>query len=508
MHLKLWHKFALALIITSALTLLAALYFSQQSFKRGFFEYLNAQERERIEYLATQLLEDYQQTQSWSFVSQEPQQWHRYLRDTFNRARSEGLFSEQTAQIRRPPRGQPRAGFDRPPPPRGQRPPGQNRFQPPRPERAHPPKPNNNRPLLKVGLLDNNGKLIAGGVDDFGHNTLHPLQLNGQLVGQLAIKTIEQFSNQAEQEFVAQQNRAFLLIAALAVLLIGLLAWIFGRLLNARIQPLSKMAHKLTTGKFDQRLNSGLSDESGQLGDDLTQLATTLDQNRSARQRWIADISHELRTPLSVLRGELEALEDGVRPLEPAAVASLQTEVTRLTQLVEDLYQLSMADVGALSYQFESIDITDLIRQEVSAFDSQFLAQQIKTRIKVDPEQIHHIQGDVTRLSQLFKNLIQNTLRYTRSPGQLRVSLERSQVNQQPSVQINWVDSAPGVESNVLPYVFDRMRRGEASRSRETGGAGLGLAIAKQIVEVHNGSIKAQPATLGGLDIEITFPLD
>lgn len=550
MRLKLWHKFALALIVTSALTLLAALYFSQQSFKRGFLEYLNAQERGRVEYLGEQLRLDYERNQGWSFISQDDRQWHDYLRDTFDSARRKGLFADihadrprhdqrpprpedfpPPARDQRPPprpddrppppidqRRPPRSDDNRPPPPRDPPPPrnefstpsdsGQDRRPPPAPPPPPPPPRRNNRPLLKVGLLDPDGKIIAGGIDEFGNNARYPLRVGNNLVGTLVVKSVEQFSSQAEQEFVSEQNRAFLQIAVLAWLLISLLAWLFGRMINARIKPLSKMADQLTSGQFDQTIEKISHDELGELAADLNQLANTLGQNRSARQRWIADISHELRTPLSVLRGELEALEDGIRPLEQGAVDSLQKEVSRLTQLVEDLYQLSMADVGALSYQFERIDLGEMLSDDLAAMQSRFGARDITTQLDFDHTQEYIISGDANRLSQLFKNLMQNSLRYTDAPGRLKVSLKRCHLGKQPAIQINWADSAPGVPESDLANIFNRMTRVEASRNRATGGAGLGLAIVQEIVNAHQGTVEARPSVLGGLDIEIILPME
>jgi len=622
MRLKLWHKFAFLLIFTSSAILLVSFYFSQQSFTRGFFEYLNAQEDERTDYLVERLMEDYARYESWSFVSGNPQDWHQYIDDTFRQARKEGLFPELKPEnnsasarslpeqtrfhptpaedtelfqqpnapvnpgIPNPQRGPDQSQFQPPPHPNGRqsprlrnprpqdRPmlqarPGNRRLPPPHQldnrqhrsweppnnqNRAMPPArtgdqgfqppphpyessfqpfgppgginqslpagvpgdgqflpspvkpPEGPRPLLKVALEDRYGQLVAGALDQNREFSRIPLRLGNEVVGQLLVKNIDQFSSKAEKEFVHQQNRIFSQIAGLTIILIGLLAWFLGRSFNMRIDPLSKMAHQLAAGNFEEKTNITSHDELGQLSQDLNQLAYTLEQNRDARQRWIADISHELRTPIAVLQGELEALLDGIRPLKIEAIASLKSEVSRLTQLVEDLYQLSMADVGALSYEFEQINLVEILKNSLKVSAQQFKSQGISIRIKLQTKQKLYISGDKIRLEQLFKNLIQNTLRYTDSPGKLQISVFQVKRGANQSVVLHWSDSAPGVPPELCEKLFNRMVRGEGSRNRKTGGAGLGLAIVKQVVSAHRGKIRAENSPLGGLTFKMHFP--
>jgi len=629
MHIKLWHKFALILASVSAIILLVALYFSQQSFKRGFLEYLNSQERERIDYVIEQLTADYSQIGGWSFVQGPPEKWQAYLQAIFDKANSEGLFPElhperklkdnraglyradsedkrfrlplpreaqpaplpvmpemtpsapqQQPQPRplqepqpqqrpqrfappppgypppAPPKGFAPQGFPPPwgsPPPRGFSPPRQQGAQPSIPSipgisNAHaqagqidqmstdeeiktyilvPSEQVNGvgklaptrvpvvkkkqilgpRPLLKVALENEENKLIAGAMDKNGSVSRYPVLIRNQPAGFLVVKNVEQFANNAQQEFIAQQSRIFSLIAILSIVLISLLAWWLGRVFNTRIIPLSEMAHQLTDGDFDRRLALSSNDELGQLSQDLNQLAVTLEQNRNSRQRWIADISHELRTPISILRGELEALLDGIRPLQPEAIESLQTEALRLTQLVEDLYQLTMADVGALSYQFEQLNLIEVLKQELGSFKRQLKAHPVSVRLHSKFGKNVYINGDRTRLGQLFKNLIQNTLRYTDAPGELLIEVSSVQSGELTGILLRWSDSPPGVADNLYNRLFERMLRAEESRNRETGGAGLGLAIVEQIVVAHQGKVKARPSPLGGLSVEIIFPL-
>lgn len=534
MHLKLWHKFALVLIVTSALVLLAALIFSQQSFKRGFLEYLNAQEGSRLNYLGEQLVSDYQRDDSWSFLADDPQKWRHYIRQVFEQATRQGLFPELVAEnLSRPPEPQydsspppglendrrpppydgripPRPKVERKPPPgagRGPLPRENDRDRPPTSGGRRPLPPPRFQPLLNAALLDTNGGLIAGTIDISGKNNRLSLSLNDELIGVLVVKSVDRFTHQADREFVSQQNIAFLRIAGISIVLIGVLAWLLGRAFNRHVQALSKMAHRLAAGDFENRLENKNKDELGVLSQDLNLLADTLEKNRTSRQRWIADISHELRTPVSILQGELEALQDGVRPLNMSAIVSLKEEISRLTGLIDDLYQLSMADIGALSYRFEKLTVSVLVSDVLGSAQAKLRAHSIESDFSPGKEVDTCVNADADRLNQLLKNLLQNTLRYTKSPGRLSIGLKRIRHDNQDFLTIVWSDSAPGVKSSVLNRLFDRMARVEDSRNRKTGGAGLGLAIVKELAKGHGGLVSARKSNLGGLSIEISLPV-
>jgi two-component system sensor histidine kinase BaeS len=247
------------------------------------------------------------------------------------------------------------------------------------------------------------------------------------------------------------------------------------------------------------------NDELGQLAEDFNTLALTLEQNRSARQQWIADISHELRTPLAILQGELEAVQDGVRPLNADTLDSLHTEVIHLNTLVNDLHELSMSDLGALVYEKEQIDIAGVLEQSVDMHRPLAAKHQISVHLNIEsshPDKEISMLGDEDRLMQLFDNLLQNTCRYTDPGGELHIVVKEST----DQVRIEWFDSAPGVKEADLQHLFDRLYRVEASRNRAKGGSGLGLTICQNIVHAHEGTITASPSPLGGLKLTIIFP--
>jgi two-component system, OmpR family, sensor histidine kinase BaeS len=242
-------------------------------------------------------------------------------------------------------------------------------------------------------------------------------------------------------------------------------------------------------------------DELGQLVEDFNRLGHALERQESVRRNFMADMSHELRTPISVLRAELEALEDGVRPVTQGAVTSLQAEVARLRSLVDDVHDLSLADVGGLSYQFEAVDLVGIAREafQVAAGRMQSLGLTPEVRALVSPV---YVRGDERRLRQLVANLLENSLRYTSPGGRIRATI----VSQRARARLTWEDSPPGVPDDALPRLIERLYRVEGSRNRVAGGSGLGLAICESIVAAHGGTIRARHSDLGGLAVLVDLP--
>jgi signal transduction histidine kinase len=204
----------------------------------------------------------------------------------------------------------------------------------------------------------------------------------------------------------------------------------------------------------------------------------------------MGDVAHELRTPLAVLRAEIEAVQDGVRPLDRQAADSLHTEVMRLTRLVEDLYQLAMSDLGALSTHKQRVRPADVLQADVQVLAGKFAERNIQVTSALTPVANAEVYADADRLSQLFRNLLQNSLCYTDSGGRLDITGTR--IHQ--ALCLDFQDSAPGVAATDLPRLFERFFRVERSRSRHHGGAGIGLALCRRIVEAHGGTIEAQAA--------------
>jgi len=323
---------------------------------------------------------------------------------------------------------------------------------------------------------------------------------NGKIVGWVIASPAERLTRSTDINFDQQQRRTSWMIVALTGLLAALVTWLLARGLLAPVKRLVDGTHHLAAGNFATRVEVGSSDELGQLGRDFNQLASSLEKNESNRRAFMADISHELRTPLAILRGELEAMQDGVRKLTPEAISSLQSEVVVLTKLVEDLHQLSLSDAGALAYRKQPVDLVTLLEVVAGSFGERYRSRGLALNLAL-PAQAESF-GDPDRLMQLFTNLLENSLRYTDSGGAVQLSMQLTGDNW----QLRFADSAPGVDPAHQAQLFERFFRAESSRNRASGGSGLGLAICKNIVEAHDGSISADHSDLGGLQITLNLP--
>ena len=270
----------------------------------------------------------------------------------------------------------------------------------------------------------------------------------------------------------------------------------------APIRRLARATHRLAAGDYAQRIAVDRRDELGQLVHDFNAMAATLEQAETARRSFLADVSHELRTPLAILRGEIEALQDGVRSLSPEALESLQAEVGALSALVDDLHELADADVGSAQYERGEVDIAGLLRATLYAFRERLASRRLAVDTSGVPGERVVVDGDARRLTQLFNNLFENTLRYTDEGGHVEVSLRTSKGD----VELDLQDSPPGVPKQLLPRLFERLFRVEGSRNRALGGTGLGLALCRSIVEMHGGDIEASESKLGGLRIVVRLP--
>ena len=329
---------------------------------------------------------------------------------------------------------------------------------------------------------------------------LKPLVSGAKTVGYLGYVPRPEVIESIERVYVQRQRIAFGVIAvgmlvASLLLAAGLAYW-----LTRRIRALAQATNALIRGEYSIAVPVAGHDELARLATDVNTLARTLDAARESHRQWIADIAHELRTPLSVLRAEIESLEDGVRPLDQTAVRSLDNEARRLARLVEDLHTLSLSDLGALSYHKEPVDVAEIIDDALA--EQRRALGESGLELETDLGGGARVLADAARLTQVFANLLQNSLRYTEAPGRIAIRIRRVGGD----IVVDWEDSAPGVPAADLERLTDRLYRVEGSRSRDGGGSGLGLAIARAIVDGHGGRLTAHASALGGLRIEIALP--
>ena len=490
MRLTLRGKLFLVLLFITGAVVAGMLAVMQWSFERGFVSLVEARQQAQVKAVTTRLADEYAAAGGWQRLRGDRARW------------AQLLFSSRPGGADRSPRwvGRPLPG------PPHQWPPHRGRAGAPEGQRGDSRHAGHARaaPLeFRLMLLDADRHLLFGEAARLADAELKPVIAAGATVGWLAVLPGPAIDELADIRFVARQRQTFVVIAAAMVLLAAALALPLAGAMTRRVREITGAARALASGHFDTRVAVTSGDELGQLARDVNELAKALARTEQGRRQWVADISHELRTPLAVLRGELEALQDGVRPLTMAAIDSLHADTLRLHRLVDDLNDLAMSDLGALSYRKTAVEPLAILREDLAALAGEFTDRQIDVTLEPTAGPSLRINGDSGRLSQLFRNLLTNTLRYTDVGGRLVIRVTRSG----DQLQMAFSDTAPGVPADDLPRLFDRFHRVDASRNRASGGAGLGLAICRSIVEAHDGSITATASALGGLSVLIDLPL-
>lgn len=496
MRLRLAHKLLLALIAGHTIVLAMLVYFLSMQWQVGFQRYLQDSEEQRLQPLVEALENYYLQYGQWENIYYRPRIWAQYVSQYLN----ESIPG---------PNGRYRPSSDFGPGSRPSSRPGPGNFPGPAPGRAasNPIITADGNPMLaqRLQLLDANRSHIIGNDNLLPKEADYfvPIYNARDIVGWLKVSALNLALNQAEKDFSERQLKNILYTGILAIAVAALLAFLITQYLMQPIRSLKKTSRKLISGDYSIRSPIHSHDELGLLAQDINHLAQTLEDNEQARRQWIADISHELRTPIAVMRGEIEAMQDGIRPLNEQSLHSLHQENTRLQQLVEDLYQLALSDLGALSYRKQTIDLRDVVEDVANNFALSMEKQGLECDVCL-PNKACLVLADENRLVQCLVNLAQNSLRYTDAPGLVHISLKL----QAERYQLIWQDSSPGVATEQRDKLFERFYRVEKSRNRAKGGAGLGMALCQNIVHAHHGQIQAQASELGGLAIIIDLPIE
>jgi len=373
-------KLFLLLVIVTAMVVTATVFFMNWSFEQGFFRFIEMRQQDRINAIVTRLESAYARDGGWARLAANRRLWDQAL---FGEKPLPGFEAGPPGYFRPP----------HPPPHFGNGPPLAG--DPPPPPRGAPP-----QDMLenRVMLLNADRGLIYGDTSRIGDLALHPIRSNRDTVGYLGVLPGPLLSSLGEVRFLEQQTRSFVVIAVAMCLLCALLAVFLARRISRPLRAFRRASQQLAGGKYETRIAVESKDEFGQLARDFNELAMTLENNETARRRWVADISHELRTPLSVLRGEIEALQDGLRPLDAKAVESLHGETMRLTRLVGDLYELSMSDIGAMQYRKVSTDPVAVLRDDLEQLATEFENGDISVTLDAPRDGAVVLQADPDRL--------------------------------------------------------------------------------------------------------------
>ncbi|WP_197541028.1 two-component system sensor histidine kinase BaeS [Xenorhabdus doucetiae] len=446
-------KLFLAIFATCMLVLVTMHWGIYLSFQHGFIGYIKQNSQTRADMLAEALTEQYQQYGNWHFLTQNDRAIFQIIRTI-----EQGDNSQQQSK-------------------------------------SHGWRP-------QFWIVDARMNRLVGHSNDIpAESYRRPVTYDNNIVGWVIVSASDKITRQADISFAHQQQFTSWAIVGFSTLLALIATFLLSRGLLRPVKRLVEGTHKLAAGDFSVRVVPSSKDEIGKLASDFNQLASTLEKNEQMRRNYMADISHELRTPLSVLRGELEALQDGVRELTPETIPSLLTEVAILTKLVDDLHLLSLSNRGSLTYRKEPVNVNELLQISIANYHGRFSDKQI--RLVLNLKDNVTLFADPNRLTQLFHNLLENSLLYTNEHGKVIIHGYSDQQKWVLDVQ----DSAPGLTAEQYQHVFERFYRCESSRNRASGGSGLGLAICYNIVEAHNGIIHAESSPLGGIKIRVELPL-
>jgi len=359
-------------------------------------------------------------------------------------------------------------------------------------------------------LLDADGEIVADSdpegptltpsLDDLGKGA--PVIVGGRQVGTLIVSSSLGRLPGYQKAFIGQVNSLLLIATAAIVLVVIVVSAFQARRIVAPVRALAEAARRISSGDLSQRTSVTSQDELGEMAIAFNTMAAKLEQQQELRHRAMADIAHELRTPLSVLQITLESLEDGLTHPTPEVIAGLQSDVEHLHRLVEDLRTLSLADAGELQMETEPIGLGGLIGDVVRRMKGAARAKSIDLVVRL-PDAPLPVIGDAQRLTQVLLNLLTNALEHT--PFEGRVTVSARQVERRARVAVQ--DTGEGIPSADLPHIFERFYRADRARSRETGGSGLGLSIARSLIEAHGGRIWAESVEGEGSTFVFELPL-
>lgn len=449
------YRLFLSILAATCAAILCMFLIMQWNINRGFLRYLDTMAQDGMESVGNNLAQAYSRHGNWDFLRADPSYWV-----------TRALYEH---------RGSP------PPVRQGQ---------------LHPPR-------LPLVILDAEHRPLFGHPEKNDTINYRPIIHNQAAVGYVGHLPPKQFLSPPQLRFLQHQKLALIVAVIGLVLVVMVFSLPLARRLVRPVTTIAAATQELAAGKYTVRVPVTSSDELGRLASSFNAMAQALEKNEKARRQWVADISHELRTPIAVLRGEIEALLEGVREITPEAVRSLHGEALRLHRLVEDLHQLTLSDLGALTYRKESVDLIEALTDSTDVYRPEFDRKGITLDEDIPQKCEAMVFADRERLHQLFSNLLGNSLKYTDPGGRLVVRVRCGG----GAATVDFEDSAPGVPEEEMEKLFDRLYRVDSSRSRASGGTGLGLAICRNIAEAHGGTVTAHPSSLGGLLMRISIPL-
>lgn len=339
------------------------------------------------------------------------------------------------------------------------------------------------------------GQAIRGGMGN-GSGMHHGMMGGGMMNGMHH----QMMLGAAERNFVESYHESLWWIGFLFAGIGLAVSYLLSGNITKPLRQLSSAAEKIRQGDLKQVVPVETQDEVGQLATVFNQMSAELAATESNRQELLANIAHELKTPLAILQGHLESMLDGVETPEPDKLFSMQEEVMRLTRLVGDLRDLSLAQVHKLELHLQSLDVTEKTRRAADMLEPMLEEKHLQFKREL-AEGLPELPLDPDRLNQILYNLITNAIRYT-TPG-TTITLQTEKTDK--GVRLVVADEGPGIAPEDLPHVFEQFYRGDKSRNRASGGSGIGLSLAKSFVEAQGGTIHAENRKTGGAAFIVEF---
>ena len=325
-----------------------------------------------------------------------------------------------------------------------------------------------------------------------------PITVDNKIVGYLGLKPVLDQNDASSINFFSNQKRYLVLIYIFTFLSSLVAALLLATYFKTPIQRLLNATRELTKGNFQHQVIVKRNDELGDLSNEINQLATILDQHETSRRQWVADTSHELKTPLAVLQAQIEAMQDGIRKPTAEHFEAMLRQVTSLKKLTQDLADLAQAEAQQLKCYFAEIDPWSVVLQEIDNFKPKFEQADLKISASGTGAKL---QLDIDRFKQIMVNLLGNSIRYTEAGGEVQVHT----VQDADSWSVIVDDSPFGLSDEQIARLGERFYRVDDSRTRSTGGTGLGLALSGKIAQALGGQLTFEHSPLGGLRCKVTF---
>jgi two-component system sensor histidine kinase BaeS len=329
----------------------------------------------------------------------------------------------------------------------------------------------------------------------------HEVIVGGAVVGEVAVGYYGPFFyTDNDIRFLNTLNKLLILAAAIAGVLSFILGTYMAKRLSGPISRVIKTAEQISEGNYDGRVNEASDTrEIVELTGTINTLAETLGKQETLRKRLTADVAHELRTPIANLQSHLEAMIDGIWKPDAERLISCHDEAVRLSKIVGDLETLARYDGENVILKKELFDLSELVQRTVSSFENEFCSKGIKL---VTDVQVHEIEADRDKIAQVLINLLSNALKYTPQGGKIEIAAS----GDYEAMCISVKDTGIGISREALPFIFERFYRSDRSRSRATGGSGIGLAIARSLVKAHGGTISVVSEPGLGSEFTVVLP--